>query len=183
MALLRTHKALKSKIAGYHAMTKLLCLKVIVFLDVFQSLVFSILSNEGDINPTKYANIPDLMIGTQDFILCCECFLVSILFIFAYSPREYSSRNHAAHAMEGQQRVGKKKNFCVAIFDCLNIADIIMGLFYCIQAFSGRGGNDPRTYGNQQAYANQQKYTDQQAYAGQQMYASDVNEYGRERLR
>lgn len=149
MALIRTYKVLKSNIKGYSAVLKLVCLKVIVGLDVTQSFIFSILANNGDIKPTTYLDLPDLMIGTQDFILCCECFLISILFIYAYSASRYSERNYASHAMEGQQRTFKKKNFCVAMFDALNISDIIMGLFYCLQAWSGRRGTAaPGTYDN-----------------------------------
>lgn len=149
MSLIRTYKVLKPNIKGYGVVFKLVCLKIIVVLDTLQAFIFSMLANNGDINPTTHLDLPDLMIGTQDFMLCCECFLSSILFIFAYSASRYSERNYAGHAMEGQQRSFRKKNFCVAIFDALNISDIIMGLFYCLQAWRGRSSTmDPGAYGS-----------------------------------
>ncbi|KAF2093146.1 hypothetical protein NA57DRAFT_61669 [Rhizodiscina lignyota] len=96
LALLHAHKYLKPCIGPYKPMLKLLCLKLIVGLDIIQSLIFSILANNGEIKPTAKLNLPDLLIGTQDFMLCIECFLIAVLFLFPFSAARYSTRNFEA---------------------------------------------------------------------------------------
>lgn len=133
VAILRFNKMVGSGIAQHKCVWKLLCLKSIVSLDVLQSLIFSVLSNHGDINPTAKLNLPDLLIGTQDFILCIECFIFSTLFILVYTARPYSKQNFDSHGDPG-----RKRNFAVAVFDSLNISDILAGIFYCFKAWTGR---------------------------------------------
>jgi len=128
-------------------------LKLIVGLDVIQTFIFSILANDGDIKPTSTLTLPDLLIGTQDLILCIECFLISIMFIFAYSAKPYSAHNFEGNAAESQYGKGQKRNFIIALFDSLNIIDIVSGIFFCFQALAGRGGTSPTD-----AYAEANRY-------------------------
>jgi len=176
MALLRTHKILKPALSAHKVMLKLLSLKLIVGLDVLQSFIFSILANDGDIKPTSTLTLPDLLIGTQDLILCIECFLISIIFIFAYSAKPYSARNFEGNAVESQSGKGQKRNFIVALFDSLNIIDIISGIFFCFQAFAGRGGNPPiDTYAQANQYAQ-----GNQAYTSRNDAGYETAYYGRQ---
>jgi len=174
MGILRTHKALKPALSGRKVMLKLVCLKVIVGLDVLQSLIFGILANDGDIKPTAKLTLPDLLIGTQDLMLCIECFLISIVFIFAYTSKPYSAGSFEGNAAESQNGKTQKRNFFVALFDCLNILDIIAGIFFCVQAWAGRR-DVPIDYAQGNQYA-----PGTQAYTGGNGAGYDPAYYGRQ---
>lgn len=130
VGILQQTKMLKLALGGYKIITKLLALKLIIFLDVLQSLIFSILSNTGDIKPTKTQSLPDLLIGTPELIVCCECFIFSLLYFWPYSARSYTARKHDAN-QQSYPRMG----FFRAIIDVMNISDIITGGFYMVVAW------------------------------------------------
>jgi hypothetical protein len=142
LAILKVYKTLKPSLANFRPMAKLICLKLIVALDVLQSLIFSALSNHGDIKPTTYLNIPDLLIGTPGLMLCAECFIFSVLFLWAYNTGPYKRVEN----QNQQERIGA----FAALASVLNISDIIRGLVYCIQGTSSRQYDERDNYNNYQ---------------------------------
>jgi len=128
-------KLLKPTLSGYRPVAKLLTLKIIVGLDVLQTLIFSALNSAGDIKPTTHLNLPDLLIGTPGLLLCCECMLFSLLFLWSFNPNAYPATQ--------DQGASTHLGFFAALFDVLNISDIIMGVLNILNAWQGwKGGED-----------------------------------------
>jgi hypothetical protein len=130
VAIIRLTKFLKPSLGGFRPLAKLLTLKLLVGLAILQDLIFSILSNTGAIKATDATNLPDLLIGTPGLMICCECFIFSLLFLWPYSAKSYSM---GAIDVEGQGNY--HLGILSALLDVLNITDIISGVLYCIPAF------------------------------------------------
>jgi len=132
VGILRLTKYLKPSLSGFKPMSKLITFKLLVALDVLQNLIFSALSNSGVVKATRTLNLPDFLIGTPGLIVCCECFIFSILLLFPYSAKPYS-----AQKCDSEQQNDPPMGLVSAIFDVLNISDIISGVFYCFDAQKG----------------------------------------------
>jgi hypothetical protein len=157
MGILSFYKAVRPSLVACRPIAKLISLKLIVALDVLQSLIFSALSNSGDIKPTKFLTLPDLLIGTPGLMLCAECFLFSLLFLWSFNARPYS-----ASRLAGGQTSASRIGVCGALFHVLNISDVIVGLFNSITAWSGRradaGYYEGERRGNEPAAMGQYDY-------------------------
>ena len=145
LAILKVYKTLKPSLANFRPIAKLISLKLIVGIDVLQSLIFSALSNSGDIKPTTFLNLPDLLIGTPGLMLCIECALFSVLFWWSFTSRPYSASTYQSRE-DSSPRLGVFS----ALIKVLNISDIIAGLVYCLNARPGVQSDEGDNYNGYQ---------------------------------
>jgi len=142
ISVLKMHKLLKASIdiksENRKPMAKLLALKILVGLDVLQSLIFSILLSTSAITPTSTLSLPDLVIGVPGLMVCIECFVFSLLYLWAYSPAPYKVREYESE--QGAVYTGKL-SFIGALIDVLDVRDIFSGVISILAAFQGwKGG-------------------------------------------
>lgn len=104
---------------GRHPRLKLWAFKSIVLLEFIQNVVFSALASKEAYRPTQYVSYYDMSIGLNQFIISCECFLYSFMYIKAF---EFASYRKALK--EGHHGRGSLLN---AILDIINPMDIIRG--------------------------------------------------------
>jgi hypothetical protein len=141
ISILRTHKFLKASIdiksENRKPMAKLLALKILVGLDVLQSLIFSILLSTSAIKPTTTLSLPDLVIGVPGLMVCIECVIFSLLFLWAYAPTPYKVREYESE----QGTYTGSLSFIAALVDVLDVRDVLGGIFNMVAAFQGwKGG-------------------------------------------
>lgn len=138
ISILKIHKFLKPTIdiPSEHRkpMTKLLALKLLVFLDVMQTLIFNILLTTNTIKPTSVLSLPDLVIGVPGLMVCIECFLFSSLFFWAYTAAPYKVKEFETE--RGVTYTGKA-SFFAAVIDVFDIRDILGGILDMFNAFRG----------------------------------------------
>jgi len=132
IGVLKLTKFLKPSLAGYSPIKKLIALKGLVGLDVLQTMIFSILSNHNIIKATKTTNIPDIIFGISGLMVCVECFVFSLVIIWAFPIKPYTARGQ-----DPEQQTQSRMGFFGALFDVLNITDLIQGVFYILSAFGG----------------------------------------------
>jgi hypothetical protein len=134
IGVLKLTKFLKPALAGYHPIKKLVALKGLVALDVLQTLIFSILSNHSAIKATKTTNLPDILIGISGLMVCVECLIFSIVVVFAFPIKPYT-----AQGQDPEQQMHPRMGFASALFNVLNITDLLKGVIFCLSAVGGRG--------------------------------------------
>jgi hypothetical protein len=142
ISILRMRKFLKGSIdiksENRKPLAKLLALKILVGLDVLQTLIFSILLSTSVIKPTSTLSLPDLVIGVPGLMVCIECFLFSLLFLWAYAPTSYKVNEYESE--QGAVYTGKL-SFVGALIDVLDVRDLLLGIFNMLGAFQGwKGG-------------------------------------------
>jgi hypothetical protein len=108
-------------------------------------LIFSALSNAGEIKPTTYLNLPDLLIGTPGLMLCAECLIFSILFLWVFNTKPYTAVEN-----QNQREVPGRTGVLSALISVLNVSDIIRGLIYCFGAGSSGQVDDRENYNGYQ---------------------------------
>lgn len=113
-------------------MTKLLALKLLVFIDVMQTLVFDILLTTNTIKPTSVLSLPDLVIDVPGLMVCIECFLFSLLFFWAFSAAPYQVKEYKS---EQGVTTTRKSSFLTALLDVLDVRDILAGIMNMLAAF------------------------------------------------
>jgi hypothetical protein len=122
VALLQVYMRLKEYLAGSGAMTKFAALKVVVFVQLVQRIVFSALLTNEAVQPTTYISYSDWSHGIPEFVTVCEMVIFSIVFVFAYSWKPYVPQ--ADGARTAPWPVFK------ALFHAINIGDLLYGLVH-----------------------------------------------------
>lgn len=106
LAILFFYKALRTDLASYQPLLKLVAFKIIVFLTFLQGvcppqpiclqyatdtsqIIFWVLRDVDVLNPTSMLTFADLNIGIPTLMTCLEMVPISIFFHFAYSVRPY----------------------------------------------------------------------------------------------
>lgn len=135
------HKFLKPSIdvksENRRPIAKLLALKILVGLDVLQTLIFSILLSTNTIKPTSTLSLPDLVIGVPGLMVCIECVIFSLIFLWAYAPTPYKVREYESE----QGTYTGSLTFFAALVDVLDVRDLLSGIFNLLAAFQGwKGG-------------------------------------------
>lgn len=129
--LMRHIKALKqrdSKIVG-----RLLCFKLIVFVQMLQRVVLSILSSANVLNPTATLSYDDLNVGLNPFLTTVEVMLISLIMVWYYFPGEFRSR--AQNVEAGKDNFEQTKmSFFAALWDVINLSDVIKGIIRAVKS-------------------------------------------------
>ena len=114
--------------------------KVIVFLQLVQGLLISILRATGALNPTSTISYNDANLGLEPFMVCCEALIISLGMLYFYDSRKHGgdyvrandrsfNKNHVA-LEEGttQKALSPKLSPLKALWDVVNICDIFQGM-------------------------------------------------------
>jgi hypothetical protein len=123
LAVLMFYGRLKTEIGKNHCVTKLAALKVVVFVTITQQLIFSILQAEKVLKPSETVSYLDITIGVPAFMTCCEMFLFSLFYLWAFWPSSYIARTHGQGAYV-------KHGFWRGLWEVVNVWDIISGVFF-----------------------------------------------------
>jgi hypothetical protein len=84
---------LRNDLAEYRPFLKVLAIKLVIFLSFWQSFMISILTSSTlkIVEPTAKIAYPDLKVGIPSLLLCIEMAIFSILHLFAFPYKPYSS--------------------------------------------------------------------------------------------
>jgi hypothetical protein len=137
IGVLKLTKFLKPSLSGYQPIKKLIALKGLVGLDVLQTMIFSILSNHNAIKATRTTNLPDILIGISGLMVCVECLIFSLFVVWAFPLKPYTARGQ-----DPEQQMQPRMGFFGALFDVLNITDLLRGILFILSAFSGGRSGD-----------------------------------------
>lgn len=116
---------MKDSTKGHLAVYKLWTFKGCVALVLTQGPVFSFLAEYQIFDRTKYMSVMDFVVGTPAFLICVEMFLVSLLFLWSFSAKEYT--NVAVRERSPRISIGR------AVLDVLDIRDILDGCWYMVR--------------------------------------------------
>ncbi|RCI09831.1 hypothetical protein L249_3996 [Ophiocordyceps polyrhachis-furcata BCC 54312] len=87
--LIQFYVQLREPLAEHRLLTKMIAIKLVVFLSFWQASAISIgTSTLNIVHPGKYLAYPDLKVGIPALLLCVEmaCFAIFHLWAFPYSP-------------------------------------------------------------------------------------------------
>ncbi len=119
VAVIRFEGAHNSHMRGRHPRLKLWAFKSIVFLEFIQNVVFSALASTEAYRPTQYVSYYDMSIGLNQFIISCECFFYTFMYIKAFEFGSYRKAIKEGHHGRGSP--------LSAVLDIINPMDIIRG--------------------------------------------------------
>ncbi|GAA6052410.1 hypothetical protein JCM3770_000228 [Rhodotorula araucariae] len=102
----------KERLAGRNPLAKFLSIKIVVMLLFYQSFVFSVLQSHGVIKGTEYWTATNVADGLSALCVCCEMVIMSGVFAWAFSYREYEAGP------------GKHTPVFWAILDSFNYSDL-----------------------------------------------------------
>ncbi|RHZ85999.1 hypothetical protein Glove_57g92 [Diversispora epigaea] len=88
-ALFTFYKTIKEAIKEESPIYKFLCIKLVIFVTLVQSRIFSILAETGVIKETKYWSSANISRGFNSFLICLEMVLFAILYLYAFDYRKY----------------------------------------------------------------------------------------------
>ncbi|KAK4561800.1 hypothetical protein LTR86_004479 [Recurvomyces mirabilis] len=100
----------------------------ILVFQMLQDIVFGLLNGKL-FNPSKKVTYNDINFGIPAFLTCLETAIFSFIFMWAYSSKEYSEGRRMDRF--GQAPATRTKTF-KAIFDALNLSDIVAGTVIAI---------------------------------------------------
>jgi len=86
--LILFYMAVKEELAGFNPVPKFLCIKSIIFFSFWQGVAIAVMVKIGWIHSVGSWTTDNVSNGLQDFIICIEMFIVSVVhrFVFAYEP-------------------------------------------------------------------------------------------------
>lgn len=126
-------KKVDSRIVG-----KLACFKLVVIFEVLETLVFSILSKAGVLDPTATLSYNDLHLGISTMIITVVVTFLGLGMVFFFSHGQFRGRRHDSvedgKPVDHKMPVGHKKmNPIHAIFNVLDMRDIIVGMVRAVK--------------------------------------------------
>ncbi|OQV11089.1 hypothetical protein CLAIMM_14986 [Cladophialophora immunda] len=152
-AVIRFYKRLKKEmVPEHHALGKLISLKGIVIFLFLQEILFGFL-NSRVFTPSATYTYDDIFYGIPMMLCALESLLFSLLFHWAYRSREYRSD-------------GPRMPVWRAVFDAMNLTDIVQGVFRAFYLlFTGQGHNpDKKRRGGNRGGAKYEPIQYQQGY-------------------
>ena len=128
LGVIRFARTFRTELSGHRVWFKLFSFKAIVGLELVQSIIFTVLSQELVFSPTLYVSYNDFAVGLEQFILIWELLIVSCMFVksFGWAPYRQGSRMGSVLG---------------ALREVVNPMDIIRGLWYattCLFEVSSR---------------------------------------------
>jgi hypothetical protein len=146
LPFLRKHST-KLKASEPTVWGKLLVFKGIVFIQMIQSLILSILGLTDTLVPTATLSYNDVNRGLNPFITCMVVLILSIMMIYYYNPRLHGTHGDYQHSGQpgdyyhyqqvqpvdsgesGAKRiVNPRMPFWRAIIDTINMTDVFIGM-------------------------------------------------------
>lgn len=108
------------------ALSKLVCFKIIVALNVIQSWVFKALLEHGVLKTSSTWSYADFEYGLPAVVICIESVLFALSFHYAYAVGQYRGKPQSMGVL-------------AAIFSALNPTDLLKGMFRAVGLLLSRG--------------------------------------------
>ena len=89
--LMYFYMSTKVLLKDHNPFMKFMCIKGVLFLSYWQSLLISILNAAEVLPKFEMWSEDDQATGLQDFLICCEMLLFAILHKFVFGAHEYSN--------------------------------------------------------------------------------------------
>lgn len=117
IAVLKTYKLLKPipEFSSHRPLLKLASLKLIVFTNFIQTLVFSVLQGQGVLTGNHSITANDLQYGIPSLLVSVEQLIFAALMLYSFRSAEYKHQ-------------GKAMGFLPAVFHAMNPLDYIQGI-------------------------------------------------------
>lgn len=80
-----THECLEE----FHPLLKFLAIKFVIFFSFWQSIVVAGLVKIGVVHKTTYWTADNVATGIEDFLICFEMLIASIIHLYAYPYKEF----------------------------------------------------------------------------------------------
>eukprot|EP01060_Flectonema_neradi_P038786 TRINITY_DN825_c1_g2_i1.p1 TRINITY_DN825_c1_g2~~TRINITY_DN825_c1_g2_i1.p1 ORF type:complete len:396 (+),score=49.73 TRINITY_DN825_c1_g2_i1:47-1234(+) len=116
--LMYFYMSTKVLLKDHNPFMKFMCIKGVLFLSYWQSLLISIL-NAADVLPEfEMWSKEDQATGLQDFLICCEMLLFAILHKFVFGAHEYSNNIRHTTSTENHPLLVRKdmwRNFITTL--------------------------------------------------------------------
>ena len=133
---------MRADLKRHRALAKLVSMKSLIIIQVIQSALFRGLAtphtgiNGGQLifTPTPQITWFDFTVGIPNFMLCCECFIFSMIFLWAFTSSPYKS---------AKQQGAPQGSFFKGIVDSVNMADILLGFSLMSKSFSKKSKQKP----------------------------------------
>lgn len=118
MTIIKFTRKMKAQLGPHKAMMKLLAFKGVIFVNIFQTLLITILVSSKVIKPTDHLTYRDITVGIPALALSLEMPPFTLLMLYAYSSKPYEST---------KLRLGFRGGFMggKAILEALNMTDIL----------------------------------------------------------
>lgn len=160
VAILRLYMRLKSEpeFSLHRPLLKLASLKLIVFTNFVQTLVFSILQGQGVLKGNNKVTANDLQYGIPSLLVAVEQLIFAALMLYSYRATEYKSED-------------KQMGFLAAAFNAMNPLDLIQSIVKAVTYLVG--GTSPRTVGDLQKPSRMNYNSGEDTHLQQYKYSSD----------
>ena len=102
----------------YDVKLQFVCIKLVLFLSFWQGVVLALLSSFGALPSTSSYTVDDISTGVQNFLICFEMFLVSLLHLkaFAYEPFKLKPENGDARRNVDLERTERARGWAARNF-------------------------------------------------------------------
>ena len=96
LSLIKFYRRLRVELKEHKVVRKLLAIKGIVGLSALQTLIFTILSSTGAVEPSSKFYYDDIYFGIPSILICGEMVLFSLFNFYAYSFKPYTVTSSGA---------------------------------------------------------------------------------------
>jgi hypothetical protein len=141
LSVFRFYRASKVEIRHRHPVSKFALFKCIIFLNLTQTAIFSLLSSSSKINPTNYITYNDLTVAVPGMLVCAEMVIFSLGFLYVYRVSEYANKPVGEINTVPLGQGGYNGGFLGinALFQAINIVDLLRGIFSVPGKLANRG--------------------------------------------
>ena len=110
----------KEELQGLKPIPKFLCVKAVVFLTFWQSVLLAILASFDVLHGTEHYTKEEVVAALQDFIVCIEMLVAAFAHHYAFSWKQFHDPVLHASAVHARQR----GRMLPALIDALNVTDV-----------------------------------------------------------
>eukprot|EP01090_Pellita_catalonica_P010804 TRINITY_DN22249_c0_g1_i1.p1 TRINITY_DN22249_c0_g1~~TRINITY_DN22249_c0_g1_i1.p1 ORF type:complete len:399 (-),score=58.04 TRINITY_DN22249_c0_g1_i1:57-1199(-) len=83
----------KEELKPFKPVAKFLCIKAVILFSFWQGVIIAVISYFGLLHATEDWTEKDISTGLQDFIICCEMFLISLAHGYAFGYKSFRDAN------------------------------------------------------------------------------------------
>lgn len=137
LRLLKFYRRLRAELKEHKVVPKLFAIKGIVGLSTLQTLIFTILSSTGAVEPSSKLSYNDIYFGIPSILICGEMVLFSLFNFYAYSVKPYTLASSGS-GLESQPHKGGAHYYggllgVEALLAAMNPMEIASGLVLAVR--------------------------------------------------
>ncbi|KAJ9302767.1 hypothetical protein DTO271G3_141 [Paecilomyces variotii] len=158
--LVQFYIQIRQDVKQYQVFTKILSIKLVIFLSFWQTTLISFLTSSGALKPTRLVQSQDLKIGIPNLLICIEMAIFAVMHLWAFKWQPY--RLDSLNASNDPEFYGGKARYhggfmgIKALIDAFNPWDLMKAIGRGLRwLFVGRKTrmldpsyqNDPSSFG------------------------------------